>query len=62
MTYDANKETIDRYVKALDKRIDTVDEMIWKKQIEREALNQQRSVLRKIIKDTAPLPSKSTNG
>ena len=53
MTYDANKETIDRYFKALDKRIDTVDEMIWKKQIEREALNQQRSVLRKIMKETA---------
>ena len=53
MTYDANKETVDRFAKALDQRIETAERIIMKKEAELSALIQQRSVLNAIMQDTA---------
>ena len=53
MTNDPNKETVNRFAKALDQRIETAERIIMKKEAELSALIQQRSVLNAIMQDTA---------
>lgn len=53
MTYDANKETVDRFVKALDHRIKTVERIILKRETELNVLIQQQTLLNAMIQETA---------
>ena len=53
MTYDPNKEIINRYVKILDERIKAAEELIAERQIERNILVRQRLTLNSITKETA---------
>ena len=53
MTYDQNKETIDRYLKALDKRIDTVERIMLKRETELNVLIQQQTLLNAMIQEAA---------
>ena len=53
MTYDANKETVDRFAKALNHRIEDVERAILKKETELSVLIQQQTLLNAIIENTA---------
>ena len=53
MTYDPNKEIIDRYLKAIDDRIKTVERIILKRETELNVLIQQQTLLNAMIQETA---------